>query len=473
MAHLSVKEVAKSLSVSEQYVRTLIRSKEIPAERIGNSWVIPDDIYDNNDFANNILTLKEAEADYVASYKKTPKYNCLSFFSGAMGLDIGVEKAGFTTILASEIDKSARATIRKNKPDIALIGDIRDYSASEIRKIAGLNSKDEIDLIVGGPPCQAFSTAGKRLGFDDARGNVFLYFLQIIQELKPKYAVLENVRGLLSAPIKHRPHERRGFGYPPITPEEEKGGALYYIVNIMEKAGYGVSFNLYNSANFGTPQKRERVVLICSRDGKKTPYIEPTHSENKEHGLPKWVTVKEALSGLEKIEHTHINFPEKRIKYYKLLKPGQYWKHLPVSLQKEALGASFYAGGGKTGFLRRLDWEKPSPTLVTNPAMPATDLAHPKENRPLSIEEYKRIQQFPDGWTIEGSILEKYKQIGNAVPCGLGFAIGKHIMKLLKGNKIRNITSFQYSRYKFTDDITWRKNLKLKSIKKDEQLHFV
>jgi len=387
-----------------------------------------------------------------------------------MGMDNGLEKAGFEVLLCSEIDKACRKTIHTNRPDVALIGDIRDYSAKDIRKHAGLTHNEKIDLVVGGPPCQAFSTAGNRKGFDDERGNVFLTFLERIIELKPTFAVIENVRGILSAPLQHRPHERRGFGYPPLTPDEEKGGALMHIVTILKKAGYGVTFNLYNSANFGTPQKRERVIIICSRNGKKLPYLVPTNSESGDFNLPKWKSFKNAVKGLPK-QRTHLNFPEKRLQYYRLLKPGQYWKHLPKELQKVALGASYFAGGGKTGFLRRLAWDKPAPTLVTHPAMPATDLAHPVEDRPLSVEEYKRIQEFPDDWTIEGSLIDQYRQIGNAVPVSLGKAVGKLLIDYMEKRTIMNIKGFSYSRYMATNEITWEEKFNELQIKnKTEQL---
>ena len=122
-----------------------------------------------------------------------------------------------------------------------------------------------------------------------------------------------------------------------------------------------------------------------------------------------------------------------------MLKPGQNWRNLPVDLQKEALGKSYYAGGGKTGFLRRLAWEKPSPTLVTHPAMPATDLAHPEEDRPLSIEEYRRLQEFPNSWKFAGPLVQQYKQVGNAVPHSLGKSLGQHLIKYLNGEKIGHL----------------------------------
>jgi DNA (cytosine-5)-methyltransferase 1 len=463
---LSVEQAAEQLGFTAQYTRSLIRDKRLAAERIGKTWVIPQTGIDS--FGDD---KKRPVQDHHRSPKKgAKKLVALSFFSGAMGLDQGLEAEGIEVVLASEIDEAARRTISTNKPEIALIGDITDYDAHSIKKAAGLSCNQDIDLIVGGPPCQAFSTAGKREGFEDQRGNVFLTFIDRIIELQPRFAVLENVRGLLSAPLTHRPHEQRGFGYPPLTPDEEKGGALEFILNRISQAGYGISFNLYNAANYGSYQKRERVVIVCSRDGKQLPYLTPTHSEDGSYGLPKWRTVRQAFKGLAKVDHHFVKFPEKRLRYYRLLKAGQYWKHLPVELQKEALGASYFAGGGKTGFLRRLHWDEPSPTLVTHPAMPATDLAHPVEDRPLSVEEYKRLQEFPDSWKIEGTLIEQYRQIGNAVPASLGSAIARLIKTHMSGKNPLPIHGFPYSRYKFTDDETWKEMMDRRSRFSQSQL---
>ena len=382
------------------------------------------------------------------------KIKALSFFTGAMGLDIGLEKSGIEIILVCESEKFIRETIKANNPKLKVLEDINKYSANDIRKAAGFKKNEKIDLIVGGPPCQAFSTAGKRLSINENRGVVFIKYLELIKKLNPTYFVIENVRGLLSVPLKHVPHNKRKRKLKTI---EQKGGTLEYILNYLKKCGYKISFNLYNSANFGTPQIRERVIIIGNQKDK-LPYLSPTHSEYGEHGLEKWKTFKHAAKGLGNIKHDFVNFPLSRIKYYKKLKEGQNWRNLPKALQKEAMGKSFFAGGGKTGFYRRLGWNKPSPTLVTDPTMPATDLAHPEKNRPLSIQEYKRIQQFPDDWILCGNLRQQYKQVGNAVPVGLGKAIGKLIVNHHLRKKIKVINNFKYSRYLNTSDADWNKD---------------
>lgn len=446
---LSTKEAAKILQLSEQRVRGLASSGQIEASKIGSSWVIKEDSVTGLAKEKGLSAIRNGEPR-----KGNPtSLKVLSFFTGAMGLDLGLEAAGLETILACEFDKWSRATISRNKPNLPLLGDIWNCDAELVRDVAGLDSKSEVDVIAGGPPCQAFSTAGRRQGFQDVRGNVFLHFIDLAMELRPKYLVLENVRGLLSAALKHRPLSERGQNSPPLTAEESPGGALTHIVEKIEAHGYSVSFNLYNSANFGAPQTRERVILICSRDGTRVPYLNPTHSESGEFNLPKWRTFAQAVADLSEEHQEFINFPEDRNKYYQLLGPGQYWKHLPENLQREALGKSYYSGGGKTGFLRRLAWDKPSPTLVTHPAMPATDLAHPEQLRPLSIQEYKRIQDFPDSWELQGPLLQKYKQVGNAVPVPLGKAVGDLLLSHSRGQAKNPPQGFKFSRYKNTSDL--------------------
>lgn len=214
--------------------------------------------------------------------------------------------------------------------------------------------------------------------------------------------------------------------------------------------------------------------MIAYKGSDKVSYLAPTHSENGEHGLPVWNTLQTALSVLpDDVEHNHIDFPEKRLKYYRMLTEGQNWRDLSEEMQKEAMGKSYYLGGGKTGFLRRLAYDKPSPTLVTHPAMPATDLCHPTEDRPLSVEEYKVIQGFPIDWTICGSILEQYKQIGNAVPIKLGEAIARHIISHMNGQQQEPPAGFRFSRYRNTDETSWEQETRKKLTSEVKQLSLI
>ena len=444
---LTAGEVAKKLKVTVQSVRLLIKNGMLNAERVGNQWLTS--IEDLNEYIEKNDVVIEPD-DHERLSDDIPEIVALSFFSGAMGLDIGMKNGGIDALLACEFNKACRMTIAKNKPEIGLIGDITDFTAEEILKMAKIPEGRKVDVIFGGPPCQAFSTAGNRKAFDDERGNVFLKYLSIISEIKPTYVVIENVRGLLSTPFKYKDIE-----------EPIKGGAMMIILDKLKEIGYTVSFNLYNAAYFGAPQIRERVVIIGKLGGGKVSYLQPTHNEEGTDGLKAWRTLRDAFDDNlpMNVEHHFIEFPEKRLKYYRILKEGQYWKDLPLDLQKEALGKSFYLGGGKTGFLRRLSYSRPSPTLVTNPTMPATDLAHPTEDRPLSVEEYKSIQEFPESWKVCGGILDQYKQNGNAVPVKLGEAIAKTIIDDMNGIKYEN-TGFSYSRYKNTDEISWMQFMK-------------
>ena len=446
--YMTVSEVAAKLKVTTQCVRALIKKGTIEANRIGTQWVISPEALQNYIENNNVFIEPD---DHERLTDELPKIIALSFFSGAMGLDIGMRNGGIDALLACEFDKHCRITIAKNNPNIALIGDIEKYSASDILRMAKIPKNHNVDIIFGGPPCQAFSTAGNRKGFDDTRGNVFLTYLDIVGEIRPTYVVIENVRGLLSAK----------YPYKDIT-TPFKGGALLVILDKLHKFGYTTSFELYNAANFGAPQNRERIVIIGKLGKEKVSYLTPTHSSDSSYNLPPWKTLSEAFATLPPdITHHYIEFPEKRLRFYRMLTEGQYWKDLPENMQKEAMGKKLKLGGGKTGFYRRLSYSKPSPTLVTNPTMPATDLCHPTENRPLSVEEYSCIQGFPNNWEICGPILEQYKQIGNAVPIKLGEAIAKTIINDM--NHIQPETDFQdfkYSRYKNTSDISWERKIK-------------
>lgn len=375
-------------------------------------------------------------------------YNTISLFSGAMGLDLGIEKAGFKIRVCVEKDKWAAQTIRANTSIPVIERDINDVPTDEILAAAGIGRQD-VTLVIGGPPCQAFSTAGKQKGFADFRGNVMLQYLRVVRDIMPEFFIMENVRGLQSAKLNSVPAEYAE--YEPI--KDVKGSAFHFMVAEFRKLGYSISHALLNAANYGVPEKRERIVVIGHR-GERVPIPSPTHSENGEFGTKKWNTLRSCIGDMEHRTDLHYTELRKRsLPYMKILKEGQNWRNLPGDMAMQAMGKAYFLSGGKTGFLRRLKFDEPSPTLVTSPTMPATLLCHPTQLRPLSIEEYARIQQFPDSWTFNGRLETIYKQIGNAVPVGLGQAVGQQIMRFINGQTSANEEArnkIPYSRYKNT-----------------------
>jgi DNA (cytosine-5)-methyltransferase 1 len=370
----------------------------------------------------------------------------ISLFTGAFGLDLGLEKAGFHTISVVEKEPNAVKTIALNRPylqESAIPREIQNVSAKDLLEEGGRVLKlgrslhmGEIDLITGGPPCQPFSTAGKRGSVIDPRGSLFMDYIRIIREIQPRFFVMENVRGLLSAPIRHRPHNQRGKDFATLESDEISGAAIKIVLSEMKDLGYKVIYNLLEAADYGTPQNRKRVIFIGSRDGENLSFPLATYSKDGKK-LPKWRTLKDAMQGLIDLEPEFISYSSNRLKYLKLLKAGQNWRYLPEDLKQEAMGGAYNSGGGKVGFYRRLSWDKPSPTVTTCPHQKATDMCHPEELRPLSVKEYARIQTFPDDWIFYGSISSKYKQIGNAVPVLLAKAIGEHIYGLMNGQKVK------------------------------------
>lgn len=377
-------------------------------------------------------------------------YNAISLFSGAMGLDLGVEKAGFDIKVCVEMDKWAVKTIRCNTDIPVIDKDINDVTTDEILNTAGL-SKDDVTLVIGGPPCQAFSTAGKQRGLADFRGNVILQYLRVISDIRPKYFIMENVRGIQSAKLNSVPKEFAEYE----NIKSVKGSAFHFITSEFKKIGYNISYALLNAANYGVPEKRERVVII-GHLGERVPIPSPTHSEDGSFGTKRWITLRSCIGDLENREDLHyIELRKNTLPYMAMLKEGQNWRDLPEETAIKAMGKAYFLGGGKTGFLRRLSFDEPSPTLVTSPTMPATLLCHPTRLRPLAVEEYARIQQFPDTWKFCGSTANVYKQIGNAVPVGLGAAIGRQVMNSILGKLDEHeerSNKIPYSRYKNTTD---------------------
>lgn len=359
----------------------------------------------------------------------------LSFFAGAGGLDIGFMKAGFDIKLSIDIEEKFCSTILKNFPNLNVKqGDIKDYDKTNIYKTANMKNTKEVDVIIGGSPCQSFSIAGKRKAFDDSRGKAMIKYTEIIKEIKPKIFLLENVRGLLSASLKHRKVKERGEGYPPLTEEEKPGSALNFLLSKFKD--YNLEIKLLNAAMYGVPQKRERVFIIGIRKdlNKIFKFPEPTHNKDGVDGKEKWVTISEAFSDLEEIKkHDYVKYSSERLKYMRMIpKGGGNWKDLPQGVMKKAMGGAYNSSGGRVGFYRRLKIDEPSPTLLTSPIQKSTNLGHPFEDRPLSIQEYMKIQGFPIDYELSGTLNDQYIQIGNAVPVKLSYILGKAIYEALQ-----------------------------------------
>lgn len=346
-----------------------------------------------------------------------------------MGLDLGLEQAGFEVRVAVECNRFAVETIKKNRPDLPVIErKIEDVTTEEILDVAGLKIGD-VAIVTGGPSCQPFSTVGQRGSIHDPRGSMFREFLRIVTEARPEFFVMENVRGVLSAAKRHRPLIERGAGHPALEPDEELGSAFNLILKELKATKYHVIFDLLNAADFGVPQVRQRLVFLGSRDGRPLSMPHPTHHEKPAGRQAAWVTLREGLRGLTDTQPQFFPLTATKKKYLKMIPEGKNWRHLPPELQAEALGGAYKSWGGRCGFFRRLGWNKPSPALTTVPDGRATMLCHPSDLRPLSIKEYARLQQFPEDWIFCGGLPQQYRQIGNAVPLGLGHAVGRAIQQ--------------------------------------------
>ena len=348
--------------------------------------------------------------------------NVISLFSGAMGLDIGLARAGLNIVIGQDFDKSCVETMQANGHEV-LCGDIREIKAPDLLAVTGMKSGEPF-LICGGPPCQPFSTAGKRLGINDPRGSLFMDFIRMIDYIRPRFFVMENVKGIISSPLKHVPIEERDES----DPEQQLGTVLDVILNEFNKLNYKTVYGVLDAVNYGVPHFRERFVLIGSRDNEEIFLPVPTHFAVHQNEKYKWQSLSSAIKDLENAPGVCESFSQERLKYLRLVPEGGNWRSLPEEMIEEAMGGAYRSGGGKVGFYRRLSYSEPCPTLVTSPVQKATMMCHPVQDRPLSIREYARIQQFPEEWVFTGTVASQYRQIGNAVPVGLAEQIGKAII---------------------------------------------
>lgn len=363
-----------------------------------------------------------------------------SFFSGAMGLDLGLEAAGLPPTLAVEIDRKFCETIRINRPELDLIeGDVAQLNVEALRSKRSFDG--EVFLMAGGPPCQPFSSGGRRAGLNDPRGNLIYEYFRLIGEVRPKYFILENVANLTTAALKHRPiNERPGkhwslkrYANPSINKDdcearaleddELSGSALRQIIRDAGALDYHISFGVIDAADFGSPQHRLRFVMLGSRDHPPAALPSATHGVAD---MP-FKTVRDAIYEFRDEPGPHSAYTEGVRKFFELVPAGGNWRSLSPDMQKAALGKSYFSGGGKTGFFRRLAWDRPSPTITGRANRKGSALCHPEDDRPISVREAAAIQGFPHDWRFVGAMNAQYMQIGNAVPVELGRAIGNAI----------------------------------------------
>lgn len=271
----------------------------------------------------------------------------------------------------------------------------------DIHNISFEAYKGKVDVIQAGFPCQAFSYAGKSRGFADTRGTLFFEFARAVQEVQPKIAIGENVRGL----VKH-----------------DQGRTLTTMLNTLDELGYRVAWRILRAQYLDVPQKRERLIMFAVRKDLELPILFPKENDY-------FINMRQALEDCPASPGQQ--YPAKKKAVMELVPEGGNWHDLPEDIQREYMGGSYKLPGGKTGMARRMSWDEPCLTLTCAPAQKQTERCHPNETRPLTVREYARIQTFPDTWEFKGNMSAQYKQIGNAVPVNLGYHVARCVLASL------------------------------------------
>lgn len=397
----SLEQFADLLSVSKDTLRRWDKSGKLKAHRNGISgyrFYTETELKICEQLELYFPEAKEADNTVIPNNN----YTSIELFAGAGGLALGLEEAGLHHVMLNEFDHTACDTLRINRPNWNVIeGDIHTIDFSQYQ--------GKVDVVTGGFPCQAFSYAGKKLGFEDARGTLFFEWARAVKEIQPKICIGENVRGLLS---------------------HENGKTIKGMIDVLTELGYTVlTPQVLKAIYYKVPQKRERMILVGIRKDISTEFYYPKPSRHI--FTTKDALKKGSLYDCDVPESEGEKYPEKKRKVLDLVPPGGYWRDLPVDIQKEYMKGSFYLGGGKTGMARRISWDEPCLTLTCAPAQKQTERCHPDETRPFTVREYARIQTFPDSWKFAGSMTQQYKQIGNAVPVNLAKEIGYSIVDFL------------------------------------------
>ena len=290
----------------------------------------------------------------------------------------------------------------------------------------------------------------------DPRGTLLWDYLRFVEGLRPKFFLMENVRGLLSAALRHRPiAERPDKGGPPLAAEERPGSVVRLFAGDLQalpEAAYHMDCFEVNAVNYGAPQLRERALFIGNRFNAVVDFPDPTHGPVRDCGgqthlfeqpaadLKPWGSLGAAIRGVHEDDPVVMDFSPRKKRYLAMVAAGSNWRSLPPEIQQESMGKAWHAKGGRSGWWRRLSYDLPCPTLVTMPNHASTSLCHPEEVRALSLGEYARIQEFPDGWEFCGTPAQQYAQAGNAVPVRLGEVAGKALAREMDAIRDRGWT---------------------------------
>jgi len=370
------------------------------------------------------------EADYDTDAHGTS----VSLFSGAGGLDLGLTASGWRVLAQIEMNADCGQTLRhqaarSKRPAECISARIEDIDPRQLRRALRLNPGD-LGLLAGGPPCQPFTTTGLRQGINDRRASsAFPAYLRYLEEFMPNALLLENVDGMLSAALRHRPMRQRGGGSPRMEWEERKGSFLHWFLSALARLGYSVTWGVVEAADHGVPQFRQRAVLVGVRSG--DPCFLPPPRYGAEPLLP-FRTLRHALAAVKNPGPVQA-LSARKCAVFRLIPPGGNWRELPEEIREQTMGAAYYAVGGRGGWWRRLAWDEPSPTILGMPDHSSTSLIHPDEVRCLSLNECAAIQTFPKYVRFGGSSRSGYQQIGNAVPPLLARTLGGHLARHLAG----------------------------------------
>lgn len=363
------------------------------------------------------------------------KLKVIDLFCGVGGLSYGfAHDDRFEIVAANDILPNMAKAYFLNHPTVKVYADdIKNFNAAKMEEDLRIKPS-EIDIIVGGPPCQAYSTVGKRI-IDDPRGKLFKEYYRVLEEFNPKFFLYENVKGLLSM---------------------QGGELLKTIISLFESLGYKVQCKVLNAADYGAPQIRERVIIIGSKLNKDFQYPEATHFNPEEpidlfkKDLKSYLTLEDAISDLPFIKSGEEGFnyaSESKNEFQMMMRknaPQKLMDHnapknnaklikmmelLPDGGTPDDLPKNLRPSSGFKNTYCRLWWNRPSTTITRNLSTPSSSRCiHPKAPRPLTTREGARIQCFPDNYSFYGSRTDRNLQIGNAVPTFLSIALAKAIL---------------------------------------------